>query len=214
MENLRKITAFKYTPEIVEKLHQNSIKKVYKSGTIILRENAYANAIPIVTKGLLKVIRKEEKDREILLYYIKKGETCVLPFWGSLYNVTSKVKVEVEEDAEIFFLPIQKAKLFIREYPQWMDYVLLLFVNRYEDLLNVIDIAFKRTDERLLSFLRNRAEITQSRSIIITHEQLAKELLTARVVVSRLLKQLEEKGLVQLSRNKITLSDQTDLLRY
>ncbi len=95
-----------------------------------------------------------------------------------------------------------------------MDYVLLLFVNRYEDLLNVIDIAFKRTDERLLSFLRNRAEITQSRSIIITHEQLAKELLTARVVVSRLLKQLEEKGLVQLSRNKITLSDQTDLLRY
>ena len=138
----------------------------------------------------------------------------MLPFWGSLYNVTSKVKVEVEEDAQIFFLPIQKAKLFIREYPQWMDYVLLLFVNRYEDLLNVIDIAFKRTDERLLSFLRNRAEITQSRSIIITHEQLAKELLTARVVVSRLLKQLEEKGLVQLSRNKITLSDQTDLLRY
>ena len=113
-----------------------------------------------------------------------------------------------------FFPAYSESQTFIREYPQWMDYVLLLFVNRYEDLLNVIDIAFKRTDERLLSFLRNRAEITQSRSIIITHEQLAKELLTARVVVSRLLKQLEEKGLVQLSRNKITLSDQTDLLRY
>ena len=78
MENLRKITAFKYTPEIVEKLHQNSIKKVYKSGTIILRENAYANAIPIVTKGLLKVIRKE--DREILLYYIKKEKPVCCPF--------------------------------------------------------------------------------------------------------------------------------------
>ena len=80
MENLRKITAFKYTPEIVEKLHQNSIKKVYKSGTIILRENAYANAIPIVTKGLLKVIRKEEEDREILLYYIKKEKPVCCPF--------------------------------------------------------------------------------------------------------------------------------------
>ena len=211
MENLRKITAFKYTPEIVEQLHQNSIKKVYKAGTVILRENAYANAIPIVTKGLLKVVRKEEEDREILLYYIKKGETCVLPFWGSLYNVTSKVKVEVEEEAEIFFLPIQKAKFFIREYPQWMDYVLLLFVNRYEDLLNVIDSAFKKTDERLLSFLKNKAEITQSRSISITHQQLAKELLTARVVVSRLLKQLEEKGVLQLSRNNITLTDQAYL---
>lgn len=86
MESLREITAFKYTPEIVEQLHQNSIKKVYKAGTVILRENAYANAIPIVTKGLLKVIRKEEEDREILLYYIKKekpvycpsGEVCTM----------------------------------------------------------------------------------------------------------------------------------------
>lgn len=95
-----------------------------------------------------------------------------------------------------------------------MDYVLLLFVNRYEDLLNVIDSAFKKTDERLLSFLKNKAEITQSRSINITHQQLAKELLTARVVVSRLLKQLEEKGLLQLSRNKITLTDQADFFSY
>ena len=112
-----------------------------------------------------------------------------------------------------FFPAYSESQTFIREYPQWMDYVLLLFVNRYEDLLNVIDIAFKRTDERLLSFLRNRPR-SHNPIHIITHEQLAKELLTARVVVSRLLKQLEEKGLLQLSRNKITLSDQTDSLRY
>ncbi|HFK5508118.1 Crp/Fnr family transcriptional regulator [Elizabethkingia anophelis] len=214
MKNLKNINAFKYTPEIIEQLYQNSIKKIYKSGTIILRENAYSYSIPIVTKGLLKVIRKEDEDNEVVLYYIKKGETTVLPFLGSIYNLTSEVRVIVEEDAEIFFLPIQKAILLTKEYPQWVDYILRLFIIHYEYLLNVIDLAFKKTDERLFCLLQNKAEVIQSNTITITHEQLAKELFTSRVVVSRLLKQLEEKGLLLLSRNKIIITEQTDITGY
>lgn len=206
MEALKQIVEFKSSPELLEKLYQYSIQKEYEAGSIILNENAHIRSIPIVTKGMMKVIRTEEDGREILLYYIKAGESCIMSFLGGLHNETSKVKAEVEEDAEILFLPMDKVSLFIKEYPQWLDYIFRLYHKRFEELLEIVNaIAFKKVDERLLNLLKKKSELTQSRTIQVTHEQLANELGTARVVVSRLLKQLEENGIVQLGRNKISL---------
>ncbi len=116
------------------------------------------------------------------------------------------MKAEVEEDAEILFLPMNKVTLFIKEYPQWLDYIFRLYHKRFEELLIIInEIAFKKVDERLLSLLEKKADLTKSKTILVTHEQLANELGTARVVVSRLLKQLEENKQLQLGRNKIIL---------
>jgi CRP/FNR family transcriptional regulator len=206
MENLDQITEFKSSPELIKMLYANSIQKEYKAGSIILNENASIRSIPIVTKGTLRVIRTEEDGREILLYYIKAGESCIMSFLGGLHNDTSKVKADVEEDAEILFLPMDKVSLFIKEYPQWLDYIFRLYHKRFEELLEIVNaIAFKKVDERLLDLLYKKQEIIQSKTIQITHEQLANELGTARVVISRLLKQLEDLGKVQLGRNKITV---------
>ncbi len=207
MEVLSQIAEFKFSRELVERLYKYSIQKNYEAGSVILNENAHIHAIPIVTKGVLKVIRTEEDGREILLYYIKAGESCIMSFLGGLHNETSKVKAEVEEDAEILFLPVEKVSLFIKEYPQWLDYIFRLYHKRFEDLLEIVNaIAFKRVDERMLILLHKKAELTQNKTLNITHEQLANELGTARTVVSRLLKQLEDNGTVQLGRNKIILT--------
>ena len=207
MEQLQDIEAFKSSPELIEKLEQNSIRKEYEAGSVILNENASIRSIPIVVKGTLKVIRTEEDGREILLYYIKAGESCIMSFLGGMHNETSKVRAEVEEDAEILFLPMDKVSLFIKEYPQWLDYIFRLYHKRFEELLDIINaIAFKKVDERLLDLLHKKSELTKTKTLNITHEQLANELGTARVVVSRLLKQLEEIGKVQLGRNKIVLN--------
>lgn len=206
MNNLDQIVEFQSSPKLIEKLYEYSIQKHYKAGSIILNENAHIRSIPIVIKGTLKVIRTEDDDREILLYYIKAGESCIMSFLGGLHNETSKLKAEVEEDAEILFLPIDKVILFIKEYPQWLDYIFRLYHKRFEELLEIINaIAFKKVDERLLALLKKKSDMMQSAVIPITHKQLASELGTARVVVSRLLKQLEETGAVRLGRNKITL---------
>ncbi len=206
MQPLLQIDEFKSSPELLEKLKQNSITKNYKAGDIILQENSHIRSIPIVTKGALKVIRTEEDGREILLYYIKAGESCIMSFLGGLHNETSKVKAEVEKDAEILFLPVEKVSLFIKEHPQWLDYIFRLYHKRFEELLDVVNaIAFKKVDERLLDLLHKKKDLTQNSTLNITHEQLANELGTARVVVSRLLKQLESLGKVKLGRNKITL---------
>ncbi len=206
MDNLEQIAEFKTSPELVEKLYQYSIVKNYEAGDVLLNENAHIRAIPIVTRGMIRVMRTDDDGKEILLYYIKAGESCIMSFLGGLHNETSKVKAEVEEDAEVLFLPVDKVSMFIKEYPQWLDYIFRLYHKRFEELLNIVNaIAFKKVDERLLALLRKKSELTASNTIQVTHEQLANELGTARVVVSRLLKQLEETGLVKLGRNKINL---------
>ncbi len=199
---------FNSTPEIKEKLKKYGFTKKFSEDDVILNENAYIKAIPIVVSGSIKVIRTDEDGREILLYYIRPGESCIMSFLGGIHNDTSKVKAIAEESTEILFIPIDKVNELIREYPEWLDYIFRLYHRRFEELLEVVnDVAFKKMDERLLSFLRKKAEMANSSVILVTHEQLANELGTVRVVISRLLKQMEDEGMVELGRHKITLLD-------
>lgn len=208
MENSVLASEFKSSSDLVEKLYQNGFIKKYQQGDVILDENASIRAIPIVMKGMMKVIRTEEDGREILLYYIKAGESCIMSFLGGMHDEKSILKAEIEEESEILFLPVEKAALFMKEYPEWVDYIFRLYHKRFEELLDIINaITFKKVDERLLHLLEKKSEISQSKTVVTTHEQLANELGTARVVVSRLLKQLEDAGKLKLGRNKIVLSD-------
>lgn len=205
-EELNTIEEFRTSPELRGKLVQYGTLKRYPKGDGLMSENSNIRSIPIVMKGALRVTRTEEDGREITLYYLQAGESCVMSILGGLHNDTSKVNVVVEEDAEILFLPLDKAYLFIKEFPQWLDYIFKLYHRRFEELLDVVNaIAFKKVDERLLSLLKKKTKLTGSRTVNVTHEQLANELGTARVVVSRLLKQLEDIGTVELGRNRITL---------
>jgi CRP/FNR family transcriptional regulator len=206
MESINSFENFKSNPELLEKLYSNSFVKNFKQGDIILNESSIIRSIPIVITGSLKVMRTDDDGREILLYYIKEGESCIMSFLGGLHQDVSKIKAEVEEDAEILFLPVDKLILFIKEFPQWLEYIFKLYHKRFEELLEVVnEVAFKKVDERLLSLLNKKVELTNSKILIVSHEQLANELATARVVVSRLLKKLEEDGVLKLGRNKIII---------
>ena len=203
---LDKILEFKYTPEINEKLIDYGFTKTFAEGDVILNENAYIKAIPIVMSGSIRVMRTDDDDREILLYYIKAGESCIMSFLGGMHHDTSKVKAIAEEPTEILFVPIDKVNILIKDYPEWLDYIFRLYHKRFEELLDVVnDIAFKKLDERLLDFIKKKCQINDNNTLVITHEHIANELGTARVVVSRLLKQMEQEGLVTLGRNKIIL---------
>ena len=189
-------------------------KEVYASGqiksfpadTVILNINAYIKSIPIVLSGSIKVIRTDEDGREILLYYIKAGESCIMSFLAGIHNDTSKIKAIVEEDVEVLLIPVGKASDWIKEFPEWTDFIFALYQKRFEELLEVVNsVAFQKLDERLLNFIKKKCELTKSQTLYVTHEQLANELGTVRVVVSRLLKQMEDGGLIKLGRNKISL---------
>lgn len=200
------IVEFKSSPGIREKLTEYGISKSFQEGEAILRENAYIRSIPIVMKGSVKVMRTEPDGKEILLYYIKAGESCIMSFLGGMHHDTSKVKAIAEEETEILFIPIEKVSSLIKEYPEFLDYIFRLYHKRFEELLEVVNaVAFKKMDERLMHYIQRKCNLTKSHTLYVTHEQLANELGTVRVVVSRLLKQMEDEGLVELGRNKITL---------
>lgn len=206
MELLENIIEFKSSPEIRAKLTSYGFSKTFKEGDVILNEDSYIKAIPIVIKGSIRVMRMDEEGGEILLYYIKAGESCIMSFLGGMHHETSKVKAIAEEETQILFIPIDKVSSLIKEYPQWLDYIFRLYHKRFEELLEVVNaIAFKKMDERLLNSLKKKSEINKTNTLQVTHEQLANELGTARVVVSRLLKQMEDEGLVKLGRNRIIL---------
>ncbi len=206
MELLGNIVEFKSSPEIRAKLTSYGSSKTFNEGDVILNEDSYIKAIPIVIKGSIRVMRMDEEGGEILLYYIKAGESCIMSFLGGMHHETSKVKAIAEEETQILFIPIDKVSSLIKEYPEWLDYIFRLYHKRFEELLEVVNaIAFKKMDERLLNSLKKKSEINKTNTLQVTHEQLANELGTARVVVSRLLKQMEDEGLVKLGRNRIIL---------
>lgn len=197
---------FKFAPEILKKLLSEGITKTFDEGQTLLRENDYIRGIPIVLEGILKVIKTDDDGHEILVYYIRPGESCIMSFLGGLLSERSKVRAVAEERSEVLIVPVEKLAQLNREYPLWLNYIFKLYHQRFEELLEVVNaIAFQKMDERLFDFLRKRANIIGSTTIAITHEQLANELGTARVVVSRLLKQMEGEGLVKLGRNKILI---------
>ena len=196
----------KISPELKAKLSELGFEKTFEENEVILRESSYIKAIPIVLNGSIRVMRTEEDGREILLYYIKAGESCIMSFLGGIHDDTSKINAVAEEKTDLLLIPIDKISLLVKYFPEWLDYIFKLYHKRFEELLDVVDaIAFKKLDERILDFVKNKAKLSNSNVINLTHEQIANELGSARVVVSRLLKQLESQGVVELGRNKITL---------
>lgn len=206
MENITESLEFKSSPALREKLISYGTTKKFNAGDVILNENAYIRSIPIVLSGSIRVMRNDDEGKEILLYYIKSGESCIMSFLGGIHQDTSKVRAVVEDETEILFVPVDKVITLIREHDDWLDFIFRLYHKRFEELLEVVNaVAFKKIDERLILLLQKKVELSKSKTITVTHEQLANELGTARVVVSRLLKQLEVDGRVELGRNKITL---------
>ena len=180
--------------------------KSFPAGTVIVDMDAYIKSLPIVLSGNLKVIRTDEQGKEILLYYIKPGESCIMSFLAGIHNNTSKIKAVVEEDAEVLLIPIDKASEWIKKFPEWTDFIFALYQKRFEELLEVVNaVAFQKVDVRLLHLLRQKSSLFQSKEITITHQQLADELGISREAVSRVLKQMENDKLISLSRNKIAL---------
>lgn len=192
--------------KLIEELKSFSQVMHMPPDAVVLQDRDFIRFLPFLLEGTIKVIGNDENGNEILLYYLHPGETCIMSVLGSLNNERSKVKAVVEEEAEILFIPVEKSKYLVSQYPAWSEFIFRLYHKRFEELLGVVNnIAFKRIDERLLEFLKNKSNLTGSNEIKITHQQIADELGTAREVVSRLLKQMEKESFLRLGRNKITL---------
>ncbi len=190
--------------DLLDQLLKEGSVRSFAPDTVIIEEHDYIKNVPIVLSGSIKVFKLDEEGKEILLYYIKPGESCVMSFLGAACNGTSKIRAVVEEQAEVLILPVHKAIDLIRDNSAWLEFIFQLYNRRFEELLSVINaVVFQNVDVRLWDLLKTKVKMLHTSELNITHQQVADELGTAREVVSRLLKQLEKKEKIALSRNKI-----------
>jgi CRP/FNR family transcriptional regulator len=161
--------------------------------------------MPLLLKGQLRILREDEEGHELLLYYIRPGETCAMSLTCCSGNAVSNVRAVAEEDTELLLLPIQIIDEWTTKYPSFKSFILKTYQRRFEELLNTIDsIAFHNLDDRLSQLLKQKSE-KEGSVLKTTHQELANQLNSSREVISRLLKQMERKGKIQMGRNKITL---------
>ena len=177
----------------------------FEKGTELLREGQFVKVIPIVLTGLIKVFSRYE-DKELLLYYIKPSESCVMSFSASLKNTPSQVFATTEEDTTVLLLPASKIDGWVKKFPNFNQLFFEQYNVRYHELLKTINhLLFDKLDVRLYNYLIEKKDITKKNPITISHRQIANELGTAREVISRLLKKLEGENKVKQLSNQIKI---------
>jgi CRP/FNR family transcriptional regulator, anaerobic regulatory protein len=176
-------------------------------GGYLMRPGGYIRYVPIILEGSVKIMRQDKDGKEMLLYYLGGMDSCAMSLTCCLQSKISDISAYVEDKTKVISIPFEKVDEWMCKYTSWKQYVFQTYQKRFEDLLETIDcIAFNKLDQRLLSLIKKK--ITASggtKNLYTTHEELANELATSREVVSRLLKQLEKMGKLNLSRNKIEL---------
>lgn len=183
--------------ELRREILEKGILKTIPAGTEILREGQYVKAVPLVLEGSIKVFSSHE-DKELLLYYIEPAESCVMSFSAGRHNSPSKVRAVAEEDTEALLLPVELVNRWVLEHPQLNELFFQQFNQRYEDLLNTINqLLFEKMDRRLLDYLREKSEVLGSRFLDLRHHQIAREMGSAREVISRVMKKLEREKKVR-----------------
>lgn len=195
-----------FEPPLIKEIEQFGIFQSFKEGDVIMDYGKYIRMMPIILSGTIKVLKMDEQNKEILLYYLTNNESCSMAYSCCLEAKKSEVKAIAEEDTEIIAIPHVKLDDWLCSYPSWKNYIMRSFNERFTELLKSIEsIAFHKLDERLINYLSEKKKHTGSSAIKISHFTIADELATSRVVISRLLKQLENDKKIILYRNEIKL---------
>jgi CRP/FNR family transcriptional regulator, anaerobic regulatory protein len=190
--------------ELLEEINQVGTFKEIPEGFKLIEIGDYIRSMPLLISGAIKVIREDSEGDELLLYFLERGDTCAMTLSCCIGQTKSEIRAVAELDTKLVMIPIQKMEEWTGKYRSWRNFVFESYHNRLMEMLEAIDsIAFMKMDERLLKYLADKIKVTQDKMVRTTHQEIAYELHTSRVVISRLLKNLENLGKIKLHRNNI-----------
>ena len=191
-------------PRLLEEVGRVGSVMEFKAGETIMNIGSYVKLMPLIISGSIKVMREDEAGHELLLYYLKPGQTCSMSFTCCLANKKSEIRTVAEEDTRLIAIPVRYMDEWMSRFQSWKNFVMSTYDERLMELVHTIDnIAFKRLDERLEEYLERKCDANDSRLFSSTHQEIALELNASREAVSRLLKKMERQGRVKLGRNMI-----------
>lgn len=192
-----------------EKIWEGSEIRDFPAGISIVRENDNCVHLPIVLSGSLRVYKVAESGREITLYGIDPGSSCVLSASGILMDTPFPAEAVTEKNTRVLLVPGQLVRELYDKFPSWRDFILSLYTDRVSSIIHLVeDVLFRRLDRRLAEFLLDREVDGEVRA---THKKIAEELGSTREVISRLLKDFSVKGYIASNRGEIRLEKPEEL---
>jgi cAMP-binding proteins - catabolite gene activator and regulatory subunit of cAMP-dependent protein kinases len=192
-------------PDLLNEISKTSRVKTIEKGEVLLSPGNDMVFVPLVQKGVLRIVRADSDGREIFLYHLYPGETCAMSINCCQTGRKSMIKAIAEDDTEVLLIPVTSIESWFK-YPEWKAFINNTYSTRFAELLNVIDlIAFSNMDMQVLHYLQERAKAAKTKILNITHQQVADEMHTHREAISRLLRTMEQKNMVRLGRNTIEL---------
>lgn len=195
-----------FSKELATEIATNAKIYSYQAGDVIMRTGQYINNTMLLTKGQIKIYRESENGGEFFMYYIQPGQACAVSMICASKSQVSHIMAKAIDDIELIMVPLTLMEKWMMEHRTWYEFVLLTYRTRFEEVLEVVDnIAFRAMDERLEFYLKRHAVACGCWDLKFSHQDIATELNTSREVISRLLKKMEQRGLVLLHRNHIEL---------
>ncbi|WP_439131170.1 Crp/Fnr family transcriptional regulator [Polaribacter sp.] len=196
--------AYLFEEELLKEINNLGVPKKFKADTVIIELEDFIKSMPLLLSGAIKILREDEKGEELVLYYLEKGDTCAMTLSCCMGQTKSKIRAVAETDVSLILLPKEKMTVWLSKYKSWQSFILESYHNRVEELLEAIDtIAFLKMEDRLFKYLKDKAMVIHNDVLQVTHKQISEDLHTSRVVVSRLLKKLENEQKIALHRNSI-----------
>ena len=197
-----------FEDDLLNEIAQVGTYKEVPAGFKLMEIGSYIKGMPLLISGAIKILRDDKEGDELLLYYLEKGDTCSMTMSCCLGQTKSEIRAIAETDTKLIMVPVQKMELWTSKYKSWRNFVFESYHTRLNEMLHTIDtIAFNNMDQRLLDYLRETSRVNKDNSIRNTHQEIAGELHSSRVVISRLLKKLEKLGKIELHRNYIEIID-------
>ncbi len=195
-----------FSKDLLEAIDLAGVIHEFKAGATLISTGQYIKSTLLVTKGKLKVYREDDDGNEFFMYYLLPGQACAISLICATRSKQSQIMAKAIEDSEVLMIPLSLMDSWMAKYKNWYEFVISTYRNRFEEILEVVDnIAFRAMDERLEFHLNRMRETTGSADLKLSHQEIASDLNTSREVISRLLKKMEQRGLVKLHRNHIEL---------
>lgn len=197
-----------FEEDLLQEINTLGVYKKITKGTKLIDIGNYIKSMPLLIDGAIKILREDDKGDELVLYFIEQGDTCAMTLSCCLGRTKSEIIAIAETDVRLIMISVEKMESWLGKYKTWQQFILQSYHNRMTELLEAIDtIAFLKMDERLFKYLKDKAMVNHNEVINVTHQDIANDLHTSRVVISRLLKKLEINNKIKMHRNSIKLLD-------
>lgn len=195
-----------FEEELIQEIAEVGFLKKIKNAQLLIDIGEELTHIPLILDGVVKIIRADKNGYELSIYYLEPGDTCAISFANCINKTRSIFRGIAETDVEAIFIPVDSVDKWLVRYKSWRHFIIDSYHFRLLEMVETIDsLAFLKMEKRIWKYLTDKVKISNNVDLEITHQQIAEDLNSTRVVITRIIKKLHDDEKIYSTRNKVKL---------